>query len=277
MTTPLVSIYLPTRNRSALLIEAAQSVLAQTFSNFELIIVDDASDDDTPKITKQLASSDPRIRVIRNSMIAGPCDTRNIAIEAARGEFLTGVDDDDLMLPDRLESLLGAHSPRFSLICSSFFVERGGARHLLHRRAAEISLTDILHYNHVGNQALTRRADVVAIGAFDKALPASEDYDLWTRLIDRLGPARRVAIPCYVKREIPNSGQLTLDPRFVEGAIRYTEKHRDKMTSAHLRSQRLIHVISGRARIDLHRIIDVISWQTLPLMIRYIGSQLVHR
>ena len=100
---PEVSVYLPTRNRAHLLREAVESVLAQTFSGFELLIVDDGSDD--ARALESLSCMDPRIRMFRHEQPRGAPAARNYAIREARGRFLTGIDDDDLLLPTRLESL----------------------------------------------------------------------------------------------------------------------------------------------------------------------------
>jgi glycosyltransferase involved in cell wall biosynthesis len=272
---PAVTVYLPTRNRAALMTEAARSVLAQTFTDFELLIVDDASEDDTPSVCERLLSADPRIRVIRNDQQLGPCVTRNLAIEAARGEFVTGIDDDDLFLPMRLRTLLEAYAHPLSLVCSSFVVERGGKRRTLHGRQRDIDLDDLLHYNWVGNQALTRRERLLEVGGFDPALPASEDYDLWTRLVERFGPARRITPASYVKREIPGTGQLTHSPSFATGAIGYTSKHKSKMSVAQLRSQRLLHIMSARKPLQPRDLAVAGSWQTMPVLLRYIGATLI--
>jgi glycosyltransferase involved in cell wall biosynthesis len=95
----LVSVIIPTHNRAALLAEAIDSVLQQTFSDFELIIVDDGSTDDTPQVVA--AYDDPRIVYIRqDGQERGAARNRGVA--AAHGEFITFLDDDDWFLPHKL-------------------------------------------------------------------------------------------------------------------------------------------------------------------------------
>ena len=95
-----VSIIIATYNRAALLPRAIKSVLAQTFTDYELIIVDDCSSDDTWEIVGDF--TDPRIRVFRHETNRGAAATRNTGIARARGEYITFLDDDDECTPNRL-------------------------------------------------------------------------------------------------------------------------------------------------------------------------------
>ena len=108
MTTerPLISIYMPTWNRQQLAIRAIKSVLRQDYTHWELIIVDDCS-----TAFEQLQSyvaelNDPRVTYTRNAFNSGACAVRNQAIMQAKGEFITGIDDDDEWTPDRLSVFL---------------------------------------------------------------------------------------------------------------------------------------------------------------------------
>ena len=102
---PLFSIIIPTYNRSKLLISALKSCLAQTFSSFEVIIVDDCSTDDTEKIVKDFIKLDNRIRYFKMSSNRGVAAARNFGIQKARGLFITFLDDDDELAPDYLEEI----------------------------------------------------------------------------------------------------------------------------------------------------------------------------
>ncbi len=102
MTQPLVSVVMPTYNRRALLEAAIDSVTAQTMSDFELLVVDDASTDDTGEFLARRAAADVRIRVLRMPVNSGCNAARNSAMRAARGRYLAFLDDDDLFLPEHL-------------------------------------------------------------------------------------------------------------------------------------------------------------------------------
>jgi glycosyltransferase involved in cell wall biosynthesis len=100
---PLISIIMPVYNPGRYLIEAIESILNQTFSNFEFIIVDDASTDDSWKIIKSYAKKDKRIIPIKNKINLGVSLTSNIAISQAKGKFLARMDADDISTTDRIQ------------------------------------------------------------------------------------------------------------------------------------------------------------------------------
>ncbi|NQF21806.1 glycosyltransferase, partial [Enterobacter hormaechei] len=104
MTTqrPLISIYMPTWNRQQLAIRAIKSVLRQDYDNWELIIVDDCSSsyEQLQKFVEDL--NDPRVVYTHNAINSGACAVRNQAIMQAKGQYLTGIDDDDEWTPNRL-------------------------------------------------------------------------------------------------------------------------------------------------------------------------------
>src|SRR3954463_15965686 len=105
---PLISIYLPTRNRRILLERAIRSVLGQTYLNFELIVVNDGSTDQTMSFLDQVKQDDPRVVPIHMQTSIGPSAARNVAIRMASGALVTGLDDDDEFASDRIEAFLGA-------------------------------------------------------------------------------------------------------------------------------------------------------------------------
>ena len=100
--TPLVSVVMPVYNREDLVARAIESVLSQTFTDFEFIIVDDGSTDNTPKILNDYASIDRRIKIIRNETNRGISFSRNRGIQAARGTYIATMDSDDYSVPERL-------------------------------------------------------------------------------------------------------------------------------------------------------------------------------
>lgn len=100
---PLVSILMPARNSEQFIAEAVQSVLAQTYSNWELIIIDDASTDRTWEIAQKLVAADSRIRLLRNAERVNIGESMNRLLAAAKGRIIARMDSDDIMLPERLE------------------------------------------------------------------------------------------------------------------------------------------------------------------------------
>lgn len=99
----LVSIVTPTYKAANFVSETVRSVQAQTYANWEMLVVDDCSPDDTVRVVSRLAEDEPRLRLIRQSRNGGPAAARNAAIAAARGRWLAFLDSDDLWLPEKLE------------------------------------------------------------------------------------------------------------------------------------------------------------------------------
>ncbi len=281
---PLVSVYLPTRNRAGLLREAAGSVLSQSFTDFELLIVDDASTDETPSVIADLVASDSRVRGLRLSHHGGAPAARNHAVAEARGELVTGLDDDDLFLPTRLETLLAAYSDSLSLVCSPLIRWRRGGwpeRRTLRNQPTVIDLDKLLHGNTVGNQALMSLAKLRAVGGFDTALVASQDYDLWVRMVATYGVGRRAGPATYIFRE-GLSDSISTSTRFADGARAFTEKHRWRMSRSQLRSQRLLHKVAAKEPLGWRDVVGCFAWPTINLWAyqlvlgnRFIGS--LHR
>ncbi len=117
-----VSVVMAVRNGERHIVEAIESILAQTFRDFEFLIVDDASDDATPDILTQFAAQDDRIRIIRNDKNIGPYPSANRALDSATGEMIARIDADDRSASDRLAlqvNFLDAH-PDHLLVGSSY-------------------------------------------------------------------------------------------------------------------------------------------------------------
>ncbi|MBC6445400.1 MAG: glycosyltransferase family 2 protein [Alphaproteobacteria bacterium GM202ARS2] len=116
--TPKISVIMATYNRAQLLPVAIDSILKQTFTNWELIIVDDASTDKTPEVIKTFAERDPRIRYHRHQRNSGLAVARNTSVKLAQGTYIALQDDDDISLPQRLykqAQFLDKH-PRVALV-----------------------------------------------------------------------------------------------------------------------------------------------------------------
>jgi len=102
MSTAFISVIMPVYNRAEFIGEAIQSILSQTYKNFELIIIDDASTDNTLKVISEFTDDD-RILLLKNKKNEGVAATRNRGIEIAKGEFIAFMDSDDISLPQRFE------------------------------------------------------------------------------------------------------------------------------------------------------------------------------
>jgi succinoglycan biosynthesis protein ExoO len=123
-TAPRVSVVTPAYNAAAHLRRAVDSALAQTMSDLEIIIVDDASTDATLEIAGRIAAQDSRVRVLHNERNSGPSVSRNRAIATARGEWIAVLDADDSWFPERLERML-ADAGDADVVSDDFYVVRG--------------------------------------------------------------------------------------------------------------------------------------------------------
>lgn len=178
-----ISIYLPTRNRVQLLRQAVASVLAQSdCPPYELIVIDDASTDETANFLNQICTL-PNVRVLRLSKHSGANSARNLGILEAKYSHVTGLDDDDIFLPGRLERLATFARRRGSAMCASadYILTRWNLKYS--RKAKEIVLRDMRYGNRIGNQVLARKEAFLEAGLFDDDLQAGQDYDMWIRLL----------------------------------------------------------------------------------------------
>lgn len=183
---PLVTIFIPTKNRVTLLRRAVESVLAQTYANLEIIVIDDASTDDTPRYLHDLVQAGSRVSFARHHSSQGACVARNAALRRANGLFITGLDDDDFFLPDRVESFVRSWrtDPDLVGLYSETILERGGSQSLI-RRPAVVRQKDLLRWNAVGNQIFTLTSTLRDGGGYDEKFPAWQDLACWYRLLRR--------------------------------------------------------------------------------------------
>src|SRR5919107_4901208 len=119
--TPYVSVIVPAYNVAGYLERALDSALAQTMSDLEVIVVDDASSDTTFEVASSVAARDARVRLLRNENNRGPSASRNRAMHAARGEWIALLDGDDAWRPERLERMM-AYATNADVISDDIYV-----------------------------------------------------------------------------------------------------------------------------------------------------------
>lgn len=224
----LVTVYVPTQNRVHLLSRALRSIRQQHRDDIEVVVVDDCSSDQTPDFLKH-AAAEYGVRWIRNHRQMGACVSRNLAIRMARGRFVTGLDDDDEMLPRRITGLLDALSPRDAFVCASDWIRSCSDFPTLRIVPARIDRLAILSRNVVGNQILAERSRLLECGGFDESLPAAQDYDLWIRLILRHGPARGIYRPSQVIHAHADGDRISRSEHRRRGYWMVYRKHRAEM------------------------------------------------
>ena len=233
---PLVSIIIPTHNRKERLERALNSVLDQTWRPIEIVVVDDASDDDTPEYLSSLQDEYDSICVLRNETSRGAAVSRNIAISHAHGEYITGLDDDDYWRPTRIERLMEEFEEGFSAVCSYDRMVMD-EREAVWKKPTMITLDDLLYYNRVGNQVLTRKEYIEKVGGYDEELPSAQDYDLWIRLVLEFGPVRTVTQPLQVVNMEEDRERITTSDKKIKGYEQCFKKHEKWMSRKHKKYQ----------------------------------------
>ncbi len=184
---PLVSVLLAVHNDARFLGEAVASVLHQTLDDLELLVVDDASTDETPAVLAKV--SDSRLVVLRNDEQAGLAASLNRGLEEANGRFVARLDADDVALPDRLQRQVErVRDDEQTGVVGSAIVdldERGrrGRTHVMPQGATALRWHALFSSPFFHPTVFVDREVLDAHGLrYDPAFLESEDYDLWTRL-----------------------------------------------------------------------------------------------
>ncbi len=183
--TPLISVVMPTYNRASLLPRSIESIMYQTFTDFEFIIVDDGSTDESVELIKAYQQLDPRIKLIQNKKNCGISCARNRGMDAARGKYLAIMDSDDYSEPERLEKSLRFFQkhPDYTAVNSIYYEmgrEANGTNNWVPPRRWEIIFNFANYYTNIAmfDLAFARKHNI----RYDETLVSAEDYDFWSRM-----------------------------------------------------------------------------------------------
>src|SRR5256885_7165052 len=185
---PTISVIMSVYNAEKYLCKAIDSIVAQTFADFEFIVIDDGSTDSSPQILKRFAEKDSRLRVETRAN-KGLTRSLNEAIALSRGEFLARMDADDIALPNRLQiqvDFLQAHSDVVLLGGGYELID--GAGRLLTKIIPPADDATLQEHALSGRTpichplAMMRRDAVAKVGGYDETLAAAQDLDLWLKL-----------------------------------------------------------------------------------------------
>jgi glycosyltransferase involved in cell wall biosynthesis len=184
----MISVVMPVYNARRYVAEAVESILAQTVTAFELILIDDGSTDGSTEILRRYAGRDGRVRLISRAN-TGLVRALNEGVSLARGEFVARMDADDIALPERFAHQLAAFraNPRLAVVGGGFICIDAAGRRLIRlpQPTDDASIQQALLRGHcpLGHPTVMMRRDLLlAVGGYDQASYPAEDLDLWLRL-----------------------------------------------------------------------------------------------
>jgi glycosyltransferase involved in cell wall biosynthesis len=188
-TSPTISVIMPAHNLAALIVETLDSIFNQTFTDYEVILVNDGSSDST-ELEEKLKPYREKIIYIKQEN-AGAAIARNTAILQARGKYLAFLDGDDVWFPEYLEKQLEFIKQsgfELSYCDAEFFGEKIYKEKTYFEQTqsfGEVSTKSLLlgNANVITSGTIVLREKVLANGLFDKNFPRNEDYDMWFRLV----------------------------------------------------------------------------------------------
>jgi len=188
MNSPLISVIMPVYNTAPFLKEAIESILTQTETDFELILINDASTDNSSEVIAQF--NDPRIRIINNEKNLGLAVSLNKAIRVATGKYIARMDGDDIALPTRFEEQLKIikSADRRTVVCSTcLLIDEHGNKIGKWKDDSKYSSPKEIRKQLPNNNCIVHpsvmvRRDLLSEFFYDPEQHESEDYDLWLRM-----------------------------------------------------------------------------------------------
>ena len=204
---PAVSVIMPAYNMERFIAQAIRSVMAQTMTDWELLVIDDGSSDRTCAIVEELAAKDSRVRLYRNTSNVGVAKTRNRGVDLSRGEFIALLDSDDVWHPDKLEKQLDlARQTGAEIVYCSYSIVGGDGRKV-RKDYIVPERTDfdrLLKENVIGCSTVLLRGELIRNHGFEPTY-LHEDYVLWLELLREGHSAAGCAEPLTDWRLLTNS------------------------------------------------------------------------
>lgn len=214
-TGTMISVITPAYNAEAVIGETIDSVIAQTYTNWEMIIVDDCSTDNTQAIVQRYARSDQRIKLIAlDQNHGGPAAPRNVGIRAANGEWIAFLDSDDIWHPKKLEIQLSALQRVNASFCSTQMKDFTNTSHLSFPSPTNITYKSIsfkgqqVRFRTPTSSVIAKR-DLMIKFSFneDARYKAVEDYHCWLRIHQNIKTSIKINYPLMFYRR--TDGQIS--------------------------------------------------------------------
>ncbi|VVN27853.1 glycosyltransferase [Pseudomonas fluorescens] len=269
-----VSVYIPTHNRPVFLERALASLANQDIKDFQVLVCDDGSNKENKKTIKNIISS---YRDKFSDLVffdieeaKGACHARNIMINAADGEFITGLDDDDEFSTNRLSLFLESEKlEKYAYLSSGLIVNDGKKKAPFIQTKGATSLEKLLFSNVVGNQVFTRTEHLRELGGFDEAFPSWQDYELWIRLTNKIGPGYKVQNSSYTLNIDHELGRITNSKKVKEGYLKFIDKHKGLLKKEHLKSLAVQNLINSSTEPSIRFFLQTIGTKSTYQLLNY--------
>jgi glycosyltransferase involved in cell wall biosynthesis len=228
---PTLSVLMSVYNGSTYLQEAIDSILSQTFTDFEFLIIDDCSTDNSWQILQEYADRDGRIRLLQNQENLGLTQSLNRGLAVAEGKYIARQDADDVALPDRFQKQVQVleQQPDVVLVsCEMEWIDAAKQSLGSMKRTCRAELVPwlLLFYNHVEghSQVLYRRQTALTAGGYDEARRYSQDYDLWSRLVKQ---GKIVILPEFLQFQRIHSQAISAQKKAEQEALSLTQTQKN--------------------------------------------------
>lgn len=267
ISNPLVSIFIITHNRSNLLQNAILSALNQTYSNVEVIVIDDYSMDDTAQTVAKIQEENKNLFYFKLPKPSGANAARNQGILHANGYYVTGLDDDDTMTPDRVEKLVKNYHDDYAYVCSqvSYVFPDKTEKKRLKFFGETITFSDMLYANISGNQVLTTKEMFIQAGLYDEQLVSAQDYDMWLKLLAIKPKSKLVRESLMLVDRNDAVGRISSSKKHIKGYFEVYKKYKSHMTNDHRRFQLFKLLIAKNKPISAKGFIRHFSYKNIVL------------
>ncbi|WP_234571716.1 glycosyltransferase family 2 protein [Rhodohalobacter sp. 614A] len=259
----LISVIIPTYNRAHLITEAIDSVLSQTYNNFELLVVDDYSTDNTEKVIKSY--NDSRIHYLANTRKKGAQGARNTGLFAAKGEWVAMLDSDDIWLPEKLEKqidylLKKTKQKIVGIGCGFASYDFKNNRIVSKRIPSKVAFSrkDLLYENCIGGFSvfIFKKKAAFRFNGFDEEFTARQDLDFYISLTD-IGQIEMVKDVLVLYR-FDNKNRITTDfSSHISSLILFKKKYADEINN----DERLKNRIHSRLFLFYALTVNKKAWQ----------------